>query len=195
MTTPCSDAEIKMPFGVHRHKTLDQVPTDYLRWALRTVKPSTGIRTAVADELAKRGISPPPQPMKPEPNCPRCGWRLLRYTWEPMADRRKFIHRRCQRCGTSCGSAPQVEPYLSRANGAESDPGQPSQAPVKEAPAPPSPPPTAFIGWHRTGRGHRWKPLTRAATEREASQLLFAAARGGDFTTLREGIDPNVRKR
>jgi hypothetical protein len=189
---PEQDTAIALPFGVHRHKPLQEVPTSYLRWAIATVKLSTGLFSAVADELQKRGETPPTQPRKPEPNRPRCGWRLLAYRWATMAGGRRFIHRRCQRCGTTCGQAPQVEPYLSRANAAEGDPGQPTTAPMPEAPAPPSPPapPSSWIGWHRSGRGQKWKPLTRAATEREASQLLFAAARGGDFCVLPEEKRP-----
>jgi hypothetical protein len=58
-------------------------------------------------------------------------------------------------------------------------------------------PVSVFVGWHRPHAGSRWRPLTRAATQRLASDLLYRAvlSGSGDFCVLRDGIDPNVRPR
>jgi hypothetical protein len=52
-----------MPFGKHRDKPLDEVPTSYLRWVLREcVNIELWLRMAVVAELALRcGEEPPPR--------------------------------------------------------------------------------------------------------------------------------------
>ena len=45
--------EHKLYFGKYRSLPLLQVPSDYLAWALRTVKLSGGMRQAVAGELSR----------------------------------------------------------------------------------------------------------------------------------------------
>jgi hypothetical protein len=65
-----------LPFGKHRGKPLPQVPTGYLRWALDTVKLSTGLRAAVRGELLSRGVHPSrlsPEPVPRPVRCPWCG--------------------------------------------------------------------------------------------------------------------------
>ena len=56
----------RLPFGRHQNKPLAEVPADYLGWLLREAKLSSGLRSAVAGELERRGLVAPPQP-EPRP--------------------------------------------------------------------------------------------------------------------------------
>lgn len=50
---------VRMPFGKHKGELLEDVPTDYLRWVLRTcTRLAFGLRLAIHQELAAR---PPEQ--------------------------------------------------------------------------------------------------------------------------------------
>jgi hypothetical protein len=42
-------------FGRHKGKPLNEVPSDYLAWALRTVRLSSGVRAA-REELLRLGV-------------------------------------------------------------------------------------------------------------------------------------------
>jgi hypothetical protein len=46
-------------FGRHKGEPLSAVPSDYLVWALSTVRMSRGFRAAVEAELAARGVAVP----------------------------------------------------------------------------------------------------------------------------------------
>ncbi|HTU19244.1 MAG TPA: hypothetical protein VMG10_14385 [Gemmataceae bacterium] len=50
-----------------------------------------------------------------------------------------------------------------------------------------------FVGWHRAGKGERWRPLVEAETESDAFSRLLDAAKGGDKTVLPRGVDPNKK--
>jgi hypothetical protein len=111
-----------MPFGRHKDEPLPTVPTDYLRWALATVKLSSRLRAAVIAELNRRGVVPPPLPRRPAPvlPCPRCRSEEVTYAWIQDKIGRRQIRRSCSRCGGSLGFAPQVEPYTTLASAGSS---------------------------------------------------------------------------
>ena len=52
----------RLPFGRHQGQPLDTVPADYLRWAIRDCRLSSGLRTAVAGELQRPRLHPTPTP-------------------------------------------------------------------------------------------------------------------------------------
>jgi hypothetical protein len=110
-----------LPIGRHRGEPLPHVSTDYLVWYLENCDPSTGLRHAIYAELAGRPDAPclPPEPlMDPPPACDRCGFGPgLIYRWQTTRAGTKQIRRECRRCGRFCGFAPQIEPFLSAAQG------------------------------------------------------------------------------
>jgi hypothetical protein len=61
-----------IPFGKHKNQPLVLVPTGYLDWIIRACKLPSGLRGAIADELTRRGMTPPPPPARPVPECPSC---------------------------------------------------------------------------------------------------------------------------
>jgi hypothetical protein len=64
-------AVVTLPFGRHKDRPLTAVPAEYLAWLLREIWLSTGLRTAVAGELARRGLPvQPPAPPRPLRTCP-----------------------------------------------------------------------------------------------------------------------------
>jgi hypothetical protein len=89
------------------------VPTDYLQWALRTLKLSSGLREAVVAELRGRGIFVPPQepPAWVVRPCHRCGDTDYLGFW--MQDRRglKRIQLECATCSTFLGFPPSRPPF------------------------------------------------------------------------------------
>jgi hypothetical protein len=105
-----------LPFGKHKNEPLSAVPSSYLDWMLRTVKLSSGLTQALADELQRRGVAPPPPPSpRPEPACRRCGCSRLLYQKCEDAIGRPWIRRACSSCGQHCGHAPPTEANLARA--------------------------------------------------------------------------------
>jgi hypothetical protein len=115
--TPTQQA-MSLPFGRHKDKPIGEVPADYLQWLLATCKLSSGLRAAVANELASRGVevpsAPPPRPISPCRDCgPGAGHVLF---W--MQDRlgRKRIRAECKRCRRLVDHPPCVEPYVSMAD-------------------------------------------------------------------------------
>jgi hypothetical protein len=105
------------PFGKHKGRTLSEIDSGYLSWAMANVKLSSGIRQAVAGELARRGERVPcPPPPPPEPLCPRCGSADRDYRWGEDRLGRRMIRRTCRCCGTWLGFAPKIEPYTTEAD-------------------------------------------------------------------------------
>ena len=96
-----------LPFGKYAGVPFAKVPTDYLRWTGQECRLSTGLRSAVRDELARRGVALPEPPMAPPRGCGRCG-----HTGEPRAawlhqrDGRKAICGECAGCGSWLGALP-----------------------------------------------------------------------------------------
>src|SRR5262245_9367476 len=91
-----------LPFGKHRGQPPRDVPADYLGWLLRNCKLSSGLRNAIADELAGRGVAAPAIPAptpKPPPHCRRCGGRELLVTWHEIRGGRRTIRGDCCACG------------------------------------------------------------------------------------------------
>jgi uncharacterized protein (DUF3820 family) len=60
---------VDFPFSKYRGLSLTQVPDNYLVWVHATRKLSSGLRTAVTRELARRGI-PATAPHRPLRTCP-----------------------------------------------------------------------------------------------------------------------------
>jgi hypothetical protein len=101
---------------MHKGLPLLGVPTDYLRWCLSACNLSSGLRSAVAAELASRGVQVPEPPPRPEPLCrehPGAGCRCL---WGEDSLGRKFIRAECVRCCRSLGIMPKAEPYIGMAD-------------------------------------------------------------------------------
>jgi hypothetical protein len=110
-----------LPFGKHQGQPLPEIPPGYLQWLLRECKLSSGLRSAVADELVRRGLPAPPPPPTPEPACHWCGFDgEMNYGW--MQDRlgRRQIRRTCGSCDRRLGFAPQEPPYTNMADAAAS---------------------------------------------------------------------------
>ena len=107
-----------LPFGRHRGQPIDEVPSDYLRWAAQNCKLSHPLWLAVAAELVRRGLpAPTPPPRDPLPPCPRCGSAdepLL--SWHQQRDGRRAIRRTCGRCGAWRGTAPQTSGNIAAAD-------------------------------------------------------------------------------
>jgi hypothetical protein len=111
--------EHKLPFGKHKNVPLSAVPTDYLRWALATVKLSSGLAAAVVAELHSRNVDVKPPAPNPPPKCPRCKEQTaISYSWHEDSAGRRRIKRTC-RCGRDLGFAPHVEPYVGMADANE----------------------------------------------------------------------------
>jgi hypothetical protein len=107
-----------LPFGKHKDKALSAIPADYLQW-LTTIKLSSGLRLAVADELRGRGVTVA-EATPPPPQCMRCKERTrISYSWHEDSLGRRRIKRTCG-CGASLAFAPHTEPFLSLADAAES---------------------------------------------------------------------------
>lgn len=87
-----------MPFGKYRDKHLDDVPADYLQWLLANCKLSSGLRSAVAEELARHGIEAPPPAPAPMPTCNRCGNVGHICRWKTLRDGRRMIRAECRGC-------------------------------------------------------------------------------------------------
>ena len=87
-----------MPFGMHKGKPLDFVPTDYLEWLLaNAVHFGSGLRAALRDELTTRGKKLNPEPPAPQPHCRHCPGpegEQLRVYWQG-----RLLRADCARCG------------------------------------------------------------------------------------------------
>lgn len=102
-----------LPFGMHKQKPLSEVPSDYLRWLIRTAKLSPGLRGPIAAELTRRGIKTPPAPPAAPPVCRKHPDATPRYSWRADALGRRHIRAECGSCGRHLQYVPQVEPFLS----------------------------------------------------------------------------------
>src|SRR6266508_761495 len=107
-------------FGKHKGIPLPDVPTDYLLWALATVKLSSGIWAAAVAELASRGIQPPLRRESPSAcwrgPCHRCGDRQVNYRWHEYRNGVRQVRASCARCGQQLGHAPRTSPYTDEAD-------------------------------------------------------------------------------
>jgi hypothetical protein len=111
-----------LPFGRYKGRTVDRIDTGYLRWLL-TIRLSSGLRSAVVETLRSRGVTvpEPPPPPTPPPSCRGCkGATVIDYSWYEDRLGRRFIKRRCRRCGADLGFAPHVQPYVGLADASAS---------------------------------------------------------------------------
>lgn len=112
-----------LPFGKWKNRPLADIDSGYLKWALSTIKLSSGLRAALADELVNRGEAPPavPEPKAVVPACPRCGpGGKVSYEWAEDRLGRRQVRQSCRACGRSLGYAPRVSPYIELANASAS---------------------------------------------------------------------------
>src|SRR5262245_19169478 len=104
-------------FGQHKGVALPEIPAGYLRWALTTLKLSSGLRGAVVAELERRGQHVPASPPVRAPECPRCRHgKTLTYRWLQTRNGTRQIRTECLACGAFCGFAPQQPPYTTEAD-------------------------------------------------------------------------------
>jgi uncharacterized protein (DUF3820 family) len=110
-----------LPFGKHKGRPLAEVPADYLQWFARTCRLSTGLRNAVADELARRGLESPPEPgPAPYPACRDCGRAGVVARWQEDARGDRRIRGECPRCGRYLCWLPVIPPWVGQADAAAS---------------------------------------------------------------------------
>jgi hypothetical protein len=103
---------LSLPFGRHRNQPLTTVPSAYLTWCLSACKLSSGLRAAVANELANRGIEAAPPPERPEPRClshPTAG---VIASWKRDRAGRPYIRGECAECRNWLGALPQTERFI-----------------------------------------------------------------------------------
>lgn len=105
-----------LPFGKHKDEPLEQVPTDYLAWVVRTCKLSSGLYAAVADELKRRGQEAPPAPLARVPKCSDHPAADFRCRWREDSLGRKHIKAECVECGRSLGFVSIVPQYAAMAD-------------------------------------------------------------------------------
>jgi len=117
MDVEITNISLALPFGRHKDKPLAEVPGSYLEWALREVKLSSGLRAAVAEQLARRGYSvpppPPPRPLRPCRNHPQAP---LACRWFEDAQGRRRIRADCTLCHSYADYPPCVPPYSAEAD-------------------------------------------------------------------------------
>jgi Putative quorum-sensing-regulated virulence factor len=110
---------VSLPFGKHKNQPLPEVPTNYLCWLTREAKLSAGLRAAVGDELAGRGVTPPapPEPPADRPRpCCRCGCLEARLSWQTFRNGARQIRRTCVRCDGLLGFAAQTPANVAQAD-------------------------------------------------------------------------------
>jgi hypothetical protein len=120
MTGTERENDVRLPFGRHKGKPLPDVPVGYLRWAISTCKLSTGLLTALSEELSRRGIkAPAPRPCAPIPRCVRCGPDAGAYfRWLEDSAGRRRIRSECKQFRRWLGFAPLKSPYVEEADAA-----------------------------------------------------------------------------
>jgi hypothetical protein len=117
-----------LPFGRHRDRPLSEVPSDYLQWAIRECKLSSGVRTAVTDELRRRNVeTPAPAPPRPLIRCPDHRHAELLLFWMQDSLGRVRIRAECSVCRRSTDHPPCVSPYTELAD------ANASQTPILDA--------------------------------------------------------------
>jgi hypothetical protein len=100
-----------LPFGRHKGVPLAEVPNAYLQWAIRTVKLSSGLYSAVAAELRERGTFTPDPPEWVPPPCRRCGVAGIRCSWQVDSLGRRHVRAACASCGFFLAMAPARQPF------------------------------------------------------------------------------------
>jgi hypothetical protein len=124
MTCKSEATPVTLPFGKHRGKELGSVPSDYLLWGLRELKLSSGLRAAVAGELARRNVEAPAPPApRPVPPCGRCGSAEYRCRWFVDSTNRRHVRATCARCGNGLGFLPSASPFSDEADAAQAEEG------------------------------------------------------------------------
>jgi uncharacterized protein (DUF3820 family) len=114
-------AATTLPFGRHKGEPLSDVPTSYLQWAARECKLSSGLRAALALELARRGAPAPPQPPPtPPPPCKYCRGTAHTYHWQQTRSGARTIRAECARCQRWVAYVAVREPYASLADASAS---------------------------------------------------------------------------
>jgi hypothetical protein len=111
-----TDRPFTLPFGRHAGQALATVPLSYLTWAMERAKLSSGLRSALEHELARRGVrvSPrPPRPLRPCPRHPDAGHSLA---WQADRLARRRIRATCGACGRFLDFAPLVPCYVAKAD-------------------------------------------------------------------------------
>jgi hypothetical protein len=117
MDVNITNVSLCLPFGRHKDKPLGEVPADYLRWALRECRLSSGLHLAVSEELRRRGIDvPPPPPPRPLRRCPDHPQAALVCRWFEDAQGRRRIRADCSRCQRYADYPPVVPPYTTEAD-------------------------------------------------------------------------------
>jgi hypothetical protein len=107
---------VTLSFGKYRFTPLDEIPIDYLRWAIRECKLSSGLRAAVANELTRRGIETPPAQLPHIPNCPRCGNTIRDFVWQQDATGGRRIRVECPACRRFILWAPLLPEFIAEAD-------------------------------------------------------------------------------
>jgi hypothetical protein len=112
-----------LPFGKHKGQPLPAVPSGYLQWALATCKLSSGLRAAVAVELARRGLEAPPIPESALlPVCRDCGAVGIVGRWQEDCRGEKRIRGECLRCCGFLCWLPMQQPWIGQADAASKTP-------------------------------------------------------------------------
>ncbi len=106
---------LKLPFGKFKRKPLADVPDDYLLWALRKCRLSSGLCAVITGELQRRNLDAPTTPPPVIPACRRCGDVGYLCRWRVDRLGRKLIRADCRRCGRKLTFVPLVPPFTEEA--------------------------------------------------------------------------------
>jgi hypothetical protein len=78
---------------------------------MRQRKLSARLYSALAGELANRGINTPDQPHRPEPVCPRCPEASITYHWQHDDAGHRHVRATCGGCDRFLCFVPSAPPY------------------------------------------------------------------------------------
>jgi hypothetical protein len=119
-----------LPFGRHKGVSLSdsRVSDSYVTWLASTCKLGHGLRTAVEDELRRRGLPIPDDPDSErqerlaaarEQPCIRCGSVERRVGWMVFTSGRRHLRLTCTGCSAALGFLAQTPPNIALADAAE----------------------------------------------------------------------------